>query len=93
MTKDLQTLSRFYRMCAMKIAQSNNGRISLAEAEKLAGEKNRNMAYSWMQWAEAKQWFGVGYYADELCYTLVRPYNTGSHVMVVSDINEYFANK
>lgn len=75
-TKQVRKLAGFYLNVADLIRKDIQHRTTL---DKIADKYDRNMAYSWMQWSDAKQWFTSGIGVDNTLEYYLKP-----HLLLVS---------
>lgn len=87
MDKQTLNLATFYRMTALYIRKS--GKITLQELETI-NRKNADKVYSWMQWADAKQFFQAGGGSGGIEYRLRRDLQDLTPSELHERINGYF---
>lgn len=85
--KQARHMASFYRQVSMMI-RKNGGKVTLQELEKAWGKK-ADLVYSYMQWADAKQWFMVCD-SNPTTYTLKHCLQGVGQAEINEQINNYY---
>lgn len=89
MTREYRHLINFYKQVALMIIKADNKRVTLRELEKRF-HNWRYEIYGWMQWSDAKVWFGRAITDSGTTYTLHPEYADLTVVGMIAKMNEYY---
>lgn len=82
-------LAHFYKQVALLIKKEKMHRVSLSQLE-ATFKKNKERVFSWMQWSDAKLWFGYDTCDAGICYYLKPHLENASFQEINETINKYY---
>lgn len=90
--KQKRNLIHFYKQVALLIIKSEKRYVTLRELEDRF-PKWKDAIFSWMQWTDAKEWFGRGggfRPGEGTTYTLKHPYSEMTPGEMISAMNKHY---